>query len=157
MIDVTVPNTERLEVDLNLTRARLLADLKREITRAAIDVQAEVKANKLTGQALNVRSGRLRRSINYRTKETSTGVEATVGTNVEYARVHEFGFRGTVSVKDHMRKSKNGMRSMVRSHLRRVDLPERSFLRSTLREMRGEIESRIAQAIGQAIAKGGIR
>lgn len=150
MIEVTVPNTEQLQRDLGITRARLLADLKREITRVAVDVTAHVKGNKLSGQVLNVQTGRLRRSVNYRVTETSTGIEARVGTNVEYARIHEFGFKGTVNVREHMRNGKQAY--TVRAHTRRVNLPQRSFLRSSLSDMRQDIDSRIARVVGQSIA-----
>lgn len=152
MIDVTVPNVDQLRTDLGITRANMLAALKTEIRRIAVDVSAHVKDKKLSGQALNVQSGRLRRSINFRVAESSTGVEAKVGTNVEYGRVHEFGFSGTVNVKEHMRRAQTAY--MVRAHTRRVNLPERSFLRSTLSEMRSEIDQRIARVVAQAIASG---
>lgn len=181
MIEVTVPNAEQLRQDLGITRARLLADIKREITRVAVDVTAHVKDQKLSGQALKVQTGRLRRSINYRVTESGTGVEARVGTNVEYARIHEFGFKGTVNVKESIRNKKltvkvrgqatydeNGkmrlgrLRKMdligdaytVRAHTRRVNLPERSFLRSSMSDMRQDIEQRIARVVGQSIAGG---
>lgn len=152
MIEVTVPNADKLRTDLGIARARLLADLKTEITRIAVDVSAHVKDKKLSGQALKVQSGRLRRSINFRVAESSTGVEAKVGTNVEYGRVHEFGFSGTVNVKEHMRKGKQAFK--VSAHTRRVNLPERSFLRSTMTDMRAGIDQRIARVVGQSIAKG---
>lgn len=152
MIQVTVPSTEKLESDLGITRAKMLAALKREITRIAIDVTATVKDKKLSGQVLKVQSGRLRRSINYRVTEGATGIEAKVGTNVEYARVHEFGFKGTVTVREHMRKAKSAYK--VRQHTRKVNLPERSFLRSTLSEMRPEIDARIARVVAGALARG---
>lgn len=152
MIEVTVPNTEQLQRDLGITRARLLADLKREVTRVAVDLTAHVKGNKLSGQVLNVQTGRLRRSINYKLTETGTGIEARVGTNVEYARIHEFGFSGTVKVREHMRKAKEAYK--VRAHTRRVKLPERSFLRSSLQDMRQDIDQRIARVVGQSIARG---
>lgn len=152
MIEVTVPNRDQLERDLNVTRAKMLGDLKKEITRIAIEVTAHVKDQKLSGQALKVRSGRLRRSINYKVSESDTNIEATVGTNVEYARVHEFGFKGTVGVREYMRGKKEKFK--VRAHSRRVNLPERSFLRSALDDKRRDIDSRIAAVVGQAIAGG---
>ena len=151
MIEVTIPNAQRLQTDLGLTRARLLADIKREIRRVAIDVLAHVKDKKLSGQVLKVQTGRLRRSINQRVTESDTGIEAKVGTNVEYARVHEFGFKGTVNVKEHMR-----LGNKVRAHSRKVNLPERSFLRSSLQDMQRDIDQRIARVVGQSIA-GGVR
>lgn len=152
MIEVTVPNADQLKRDLGITRDRLLADIKAEIRRVSIDVLALVKDQKLSGQVLKVQTGRLRRSINQRVKESETGIEALVGTNVSYGRVHEFGFTGTVNVKEHMRKGKQAY--TVRAHTRNVNLPERSFLRSSLNDMRQDIDQRIARVVGQSIAKG---
>ena len=152
MIQVTVPGTERLETDLGLTRAHLLIALRTEIQRIAVDVTAHVKDQKLSGQVLKVQTGRLRRSINFRVTESATGVQATVGTNVEYARIHEFGFRGSVNIKAHLRKLKSGKKAAVRAHSRNVNLPERSFLRSTMREMQSGIDQRIARVVAQSIA-----
>lgn len=161
MIEVTVPDEEKLAVSLNLTRAKLLADLKREVKRVATDVSARTKDQKLSGQVLKVQSGRLRRSINYRTDETETGIEALVGTNVSYGRAHEFGFSGSVTVKAHLRtvrqafgrKLRSAKKVEVRTHSRNVNLPERSFLRSSLREMRSEIDSRIARVVADSIVR----
>lgn len=161
MIEVTVPDAEKLERDLGMTRAQLLADLKREVRKVATDVSATVKDRKLSGQVLKVQTGRLRRSVNYRTTETETGIEALVGTNVSYGRAHEFGFSGEVGVKAHLRrvkqafgrKLKKAKQVSVRAHSRTVNLPERSFLRSSLREMRTEIDSRIARVVADSIAR----
>jgi phage gpG-like protein len=154
VIEVIVPDTAKLERDLGVKRSQMLAALKTEITRIAVDVTATVKGEKLSGQALKVQSGRLRRSINYRVATSDTGVDAKVGTNVEYARVHEFGFKGAVNVREHIRKAKGKTQAMVRAHTRNVNMPERSFLRSTLREMKGDIDSRIARVVAQSIARG---
>ncbi|MEN9885530.1 MAG: hypothetical protein RL758_108 [Pseudomonadota bacterium] len=180
MIEVSIPNAKKLETQLNVVRRWLFADVKKEIRTVAIELTARIKRNKLSGNPLKVQTGRLRRSINYRMTDTETGVEARVGTNVEYARIHEFGFNGTVNVKESIRNKKltvkvrgqatydkNGkmrlgrLRKMeligdaytVRAHTRRVNMPARSFLRSSMNEMRSEIKSRVAQAVGNALAK----
>lgn len=153
MIEVTLPNQEQLANDLNVVRANLLSALKTELTKASFDVSAHVKDQKLSGQVLKVKSGRLRRSINAKpVRETDTGVEALVGTNVEYARIHEFGFKGSVNVREYMRQSKDKFKVRVRAHARKLNLPERSFLRSSLADMRQDIDSRIAAVVGKAIA-----
>jgi hypothetical protein len=76
---------------------------------------------------------------------------------VKYGRAHEYGFQGTVSVKEHLRTIKQAFGKTlaspktisVRGHSANVNLPERSFLRSALRELadagviRAEYESAI--------------
>lgn len=124
--------------------------LKEGIGRAALLVQARTKT-KLSGEVLNVRTGRLRRSINEAVTEEPSRVVGSVGTNVEYARVHELGFDGVVSVREQLRISKRGKAFTVRAHERHVHLPERSFLRSSLHELAPEIRGEFEAAVQRAV------
>ena len=130
---------------------KLREQLKAGVGRAALLVQIQTKEAKLSGQVLNVRTGRLRRSINVKTSETATAVSASVGTNVAYARVHEYGFQGTVSVREHLATSKLGNKFTVRGHNRNVNVPEKSFLRSALADMAPQIRVEFEQAIQRAM------
>lgn len=125
------------------------------VTKLTLKLARRVKEQKLTGQVLRVRTGRLRRSITSRvTGEGGTRVEGTVGTNVSYARSHEYGFTGAVGVKAHLRMMKKAFgRSIsptqvqVRAHTRNVTYPERSFLRSALKDMTPEIMQALSSAV----------
>jgi len=66
------------------------------LTAAALIVKRRIKEN-LTGRLLNVRSGRLRSSIAHRIEEADGEITAKIGTNVKYARIHEYG--GTIRPK----------------------------------------------------------
>jgi len=153
---VTIPSSSVL-LKLPTFQARMHARLTKVTQRLAIMLQRYVKESKLTGQVLHVRTGTLRRSINQRVDpQKNVGY---VGTNVRYGAIHEFGFRGTVTVKEHMRQmratgrwslgSEKGTRWLrgkkigepfsVRAHTREVNLPMRSFLRSALEDKRAEI------------------
>ena len=165
-------NDESLKARLAGYPARLQASVLRVVQRLAIEVQRSVKSDKLSGQALHVRTGTLRRSINQEVTASGGAVTAVVGTNVRYAKVHEFGFDGNVSVKAHVRRnaqqlkaalrtrkdgsayySRNGMRDgsvPVRAHTRHMVVPERSFLRSTLREFKPKIVAEIEAAAKEA-------
>lgn len=127
--------------------ATLQRGLVRGITRAALRVQSRTKAQKLSGQVLNVRTGRLRRSINYRVEQQPQQVTGIVGTNVEYAGVHEFGFSGTVTIREHLRRTKSGRMATVRAHSAVRNLPARSFLRSSLRDLQPEIRAEIEASV----------
>lgn len=59
----------------------------------------KTKRNK--GRSILVDTGRLKRSIK---PKKATWNEIIVGTDVEYASIHNNGFRGTVNVKAHRRK-----------------------------------------------------
>lgn len=131
------------------------AALAREVQRIALDLLSSVKADKLSGQVLNVRTGRLRRSINQRVEVDGDAAHGFVGTNVEYARYHEFGFSGTEDVRSYFRKCKSGKVTRVRAHTRTVDYPEHSFLRSALAGMQDEIKDRLRSSLRDALKSEG--
>lgn len=136
-------------------------EIQKGIGRVTLKLLTRVKAQKLTGQALNVRTGRLRRSITQRIEAGADEISGIVGTNVEYAAIHEYGFKGAVSVKQHLRLVKEAFGrplkspvwSTVRAHSVNVNMPERSFLRSALADLKssGEIEAEIDAAIARAV------
>jgi phage gpG-like protein len=130
--------------------ARILAMLARTVTRLGIELQRHVKADYLTGQALHVRSGRLRRGVNEKTVVGGTLVTATVGDNVSYARVHELGFQGSEEVKAHVRKTAHGV-AQVRAFTRQANIPARPFLAPALADMREKILSKIGAAVKAGI------
>jgi phage gpG-like protein len=74
--------------------------------------------------SLLVVTGSLRRSI--QATETATGVRFT--SNQPYATLHNEGGKGTVTVRQHYRKSKKGNTYAVRQHLRTVNMPQRQFV-----------------------------
>lgn len=110
--------------------------------------QRRAKNGRNKGRAILVQSGRLRRSIRI---TRISGLTVTIGSDVPYARAHNEGFRGTVSVKAHRRNKygkekvgsgkftkagKERMKTvqrkigdgMVKAHTRRVNLPRRQFM-----------------------------
>jgi phage gpG-like protein len=138
---------------------RMQTEIQSVINRIIIELMAKVKGQKLSGEVLNVVTGRLRRSINSRLFGAGTAkIEGHVGTNVVYARPHEMGFSGSENVKAHLRTIKQAWGHplaeprtvMVSSHSRNVNIPEKSFLRSALREMEPQIRDQIAAAVKRA-------
>jgi phage gpG-like protein len=137
----------------------------REQLFEAIDKLSKTLTNKtkakLSGAVLTRRTGMLRRSITPAVISGGDTVTGVVSTAVKYARIHEYGFNGTESVKSHLRTIKQAFgRSIipvtfeVAAHTRHVNMPERSFLRSTLNEMEtsGAIRKGIARAVRKATA-----
>jgi len=132
----------------NLLSSQMIERLRKVVAKLAVELVAKVKSEKLSDQVLHVRTGRLRRSITFRLNNSMPNTAtATVGTNVSYARIHEYGFKGPVNVRTYMRKAANGGEVVVKAHVRNVNMPERSFLRSALGEMKGEIMQRMNDAI----------
>lgn len=145
------------------------AVLKLEVGQLAGQLSRHVKADKLTGQVLHVQTGRLRRSITYKVETEPGSIWGLVGTNVVYARAHEFGvdkFK-VVTVHEYLRRTvssgvgtwrkKHGMSvpmATVHSFQRHqhIKLPERSFLRTALADMAPEIRVQMEQSIRKAVA-----
>lgn len=157
MIGGYVSGDAAVSADLRALPARARAGLAKGLGRIALRLQAKVQREKLTGQVLKVQTGTLRRSVEQVVKDSGENVLAVVSSNVKYARIHEYGFTGTASVKGHIRTIKQAFgksiaptQVSVSSHSRRVDHPERSFLRSSLRELdsAGVIKEEITKAIG---------
>lgn len=136
-------------------------EIQKGVGRLALKLLNRVKAQKLSGQVLNVRTGRLRRSITQRVESSADEISGIVGTNVGYAAIHEYGFKGSVTVKQHLRQItqafgrplKSPVTATVRAHGKNVSLPARSFLRSALADMKnaGVIKAEIDDAIARAI------
>ena len=84
----------------------------RALSKAAMIVVGDIQANRLRGQVLNVRSGRLIGSITHEAKLTPTGAVAKVGTNVWYGRMWELG--EGVPAREFIRPSIKAKQSRVR-------------------------------------------
>lgn len=174
---IVAVDTSRLDDKLKRVPRAIEAMVYRTVQRLAIDLQGYVKADKLSGQVLHVRTGTLRRSINQEVQQSGSVIKGIVGTNVKYARIHEYGFAGEMTVKEHLRRRKetiladikqygaeigklSGLRNIhstgemftVRAHMRHVNLPERSFLRSALKDFEPKIIQQLkAAATGETL------
>lgn len=158
MIDATIRGESQLRDFFRRAPAQIRAGMIRILDRAGVRLAARMKT-KLSGEVLNVRTGRLRRSITSSGRVTTDGYAVTVGTNVVYASVHEFGFTGNVVVPAHLRLVRkawgrpvtNPTQHMVRAHTMRMRLPERSFARSSLAEQEAIINADIDRFLVQTL------
>ena len=75
--------------------------------------------------------------------------------DVKYAAIHEFGYVGVEHVRAHIRRitSAAGKEIVqnVREFDRQMDMPERSFLRSSLAEMHDMITQGLQDAVRTAV------
>lgn len=131
------------------------AELVKAMGRITLKLMRESVQNKLSGQVLKRRTGTLARSVTQSPRTFAVG-ETVVGSvgvadiagkggraPVKYGRAHEYGFSGTVPVKEHLRLVKQAfgkplkspVRATVRAHSATRNLPERSFLRSALKAL----------------------
>ena len=107
------------------------------------------------GQTLSDR-GDLKNSINKR----ATSRQVEVGTNKEYAAVHQFGFAGTVNIPAHQRiihqafgrKLKFPVAVNVKAHSIHQEMPARPFLgisAANEKELLAEIDNWLARRIAK--------
>ena len=130
------------------------------IAHLGIELRRHVQQDKLSGQVLRSRTGSLRSSVSLQVDQSGGAVTASVFTDSRYAGAQEYGFAGTVSVRASLRRIREAFGRpiaekaiSVRAYDRRMDLPERSFLRSALEDIapaiRDEVEAALAEAVSQ--------
>jgi phage gpG-like protein len=151
-VSITVVGDKEVIERFRALPERTRAALGDSVGRLALLLQRRVM-QKLSGQVLNVKTGRLRRSIDQVVLRDEAQVVGVVSTNVKYARVHEYGFTGTVNVRDHLRQVKQAFGRpiaaravMVKAHTRKANVPEKSFLRSALADMKPQIIEEMRRA-----------
>lgn len=175
MIDIEFDGSKavaKLESYPDRVKAELVVGVGR-ITKKLVRL---IVQNKLAGQVLKVRTGRLRRGVGDDVQAQGNSVVGVVSDPVEYAARHEYGFTGTENVREHLRRSRaqfslrkvgkggfetKGSRSkwsgkgdiLVRAHTRHVDYPPHSFLRTGLADLmaQGVLEEEIDAALRRAL------
>jgi len=149
MITATLVGRDRLIAKIDRLRPALRRELENEVQRLAFELSAKVKGGPLSGGVLNVKTGRLRRSITTRLESNPLSIIGVVGTNVDYGAFHEYGFKGSVNVRAHSRRTNGGV-ARVRAHSRRMDYAGKPFLKPSLEAMRERITDRLSAALNRA-------
>lgn len=160
MITAYLVGDEQLLKRLHALPDAINSGLLSGITQLGIELQREVQQGKLSGQVLRSRTGLLKSSIDLRVDQSGSAITASVFTDNRYAGVQEYGFAGTVSVRASLRRIREAFGRPiaektinVRAYDHRMNLPERSFLRSALEDMapaiRHEVEAALAEAVSQ--------
>ena len=162
MITAVLVGDRDLIARLNAMQPALQANLGRAMTRLWLAMIRKVQAEKLSGQVLKVRTGSLRSSISggqgvSRIEQSASSITAIVGTNIKYAGIHEFGgtqpARTIVPVKARALAFdwKGQQRFYRRVQRPAVKYPERSFLRSSLRDMEPQIRAELEAAVRSTV------
>jgi phage gpG-like protein len=166
MIKATLVGDDKLKAWLETAYPRIKGELNQSMARLVITLTRKVKEEKLHGQVLKNRSGKLWRSITPLVRWNDISLTGKVGTNTEYAAIHEYGGQ----TKAHMIMPKKGRALAFRASwgpgqgkggltvLRSVShpgskIPERSFLRTALNEMEPEIRAKFEDALLQVIRR----
>lgn len=132
---------------------RLIAALVRANKRSSSILLGEVKSN-LANKILNRITGTLIRS--WAMKPTEVGehtIEGGIGSKLEYAAYHEYGFRGTVTVKRHDRTVVYGRHVepfSVGPYTRDVSYKGRPYVRPAAKAKQREIEDEHKHAVEEA-------
>src|SRR5260370_1267916 len=158
MLNIQIVGDKELIARLDAMPAQIRAALVRKVTALALLLEAKVKGDKLSGQVLNVVSGALRRSIFNEVQQSDTAVTGKVASSgdVKYAAIHEFG--GTINVPEISAKGKALAFMMggkqvffkkVAAHT--ITMPERSFMRSSLKDMESQIREGLTEAVREGL------
>lgn len=131
--------------------AAVRANVGRTIRMLGLSLERRVKLQKLAGQVLNRRTGRLVRSVNTRFRETQDRFESSTGTALSYGRAWELGFvRPAVEIRARFKQAlywsgaSHPVR-VVRQPARKV--AARPWLRPALNEMRPEVKRELTLAL----------
>src|SRR5882672_719573 len=143
MITVELVGDKELIASLGARGEKVKREVVKAITGDTLKLEAKIKA-KLSGDVLNVVSGNLRASIHSVLPVEQGGglVRGTVGQSgdVKYGRIHEYGGKTSAHV---IEAKGNALAFMWKGNqvfFKRVNhpgsvMPQRSFMRSSLREM----------------------
>ena len=124
------------------------------LQEGAYNIQEWIMSRRLAGPRptyLGVITGNLSSSIAVgRTEKITGGYEVKIGTNVVYAAIHEFGFKGPIDIKSFIRGT-----SRVSAHTRKMNMPARPFMRPGLEDKENQrfVLDRLQKRIEEAVNK----
>jgi phage gpG-like protein len=150
MISLQQVGAEQVVIFLKGTPEKLQGGMQRAFARIAIRLQQYIVQQKLSGQVLHHKSGKLASSVIQRVETTEGRIAAIVqagGLAVSYAGVHEYG--GTFQIPEHLSVSRSGKQFTVHAHS--ATYPERSYMRTSLDENTDMFLEEVSKAIGDAL------
>ena len=163
LFNVTLVGDSDLVARLSSMPTQVAAALRSKIEVLTIQLQAHIVRDKLHGQVLHQRSGQLARSIQRRVDATVLAVYGFVFSagDVKYAGIHEFG--GKTPAHDIYPKKAQALAFAMGGktvfakvvHHPGSQMPERSFMRSSLADMKGDITEQLKET-AFAAAQGSI-
>lgn len=150
-----------VQIQLNEENNRIKKEIRKTITALTLKLQRTIQEDMLSGQRLNVQSGRLRGSLVSRISESAEmfeGIVSAGGAHVKYAFIHEFGLAAAVNIKSHLRHIKQAFGKpitpkdvLVKAHSRTVNFKERRFMRDSLDEIGKTVPKNIEKAIERGL------
>lgn len=143
------------------SKEKLMLDLFKASDDFGTDAVSIAKRSYLKGprpEHLDIKTGRLSSSIDSKVTRKGPVIETVIGTNVEYARIHEYGGVVRPTLTDKMRefawamffKTKDdkwkGLALSSKSRLR-IKIPPRPFLRPALQDAMPEFQDNIRRIL----------
>lgn len=167
IINVTITGASQLIGRVKGLPRAIEQALALKVKMLALKLEALVKTGKLNGQVLNRITGALARSIHNDVVQKGAVVVGRVFSSgdVKYAGIHEYGGTinhpgGTAYIMNPKKaqtmmfvSNKNATGGMPRTKPHQINIPERSFLRSSLNQMSQEISLGMKKAVVGAIQK----
>ena len=170
MISATIVGDRELIARIGAMPRVVHDELVTEVRRLGFKLQALVQTNYLTGQVLKVRTGRLKSSITQGAKDSrsrfsDSGTEILyyVGTNVEYAAIHEYGGvikhpGGTAYIPQPggawwVRNDNPLAAKLPRTKAHDITMPKRPYLAPALASMKQEIIDGMQAALKRGMEK----
>lgn len=152
MITVDI-NTAQAVSEIRARTSQILQAVRLKMNGLMIALQAHIVGDKLSGQVLKHRSGKLANSIRVNTAEiageTVTASVQGAGGPAFYGRLHEFGTSNSYRIVPVNKKALSflldGKQVIVRSVIH-PPIKERSFMRTSFAEMQGRIVEGVRQA-----------
>ena len=162
IVNVTITGDKKLLSSLSSLPAIIQQALYIKTVTLALKLENLVKTGKLNGQVLNRITGALSRSIHHSVKVENGAVVGSVFSagDVKYAAIHEYG--GVTPPHIILPKkaqvlafmgSGGGMVFTKKVNHPGSKMPERSFLRSSLKDMSTEISTGLKKSVVDAIKR----
>ena len=166
MIGIQITGAERVIAMLGAAPAKIEAAAKSSLDAWAVELAGYIQANKLSGDPLHRRSGRLSASVHPLMSQTGDSVSggAGGGAGVPYAKIHEFG--GTINHPGGTAYFMDGNAGravfvsnasaladrLPRTRPHAIPMPERSYMRSGFEERAPSGIEQLRAAVKAAIA-----
>lgn len=159
MITMKIAGDQELAASLRAAPGKALAAGSSALNIWATELAGYIKVEKLSGNPLHRRSGRLSASVHPVVVEQGDTVSggAAAGAGVPYAKIHEFG--GLIPA--HVVVAKNAQALAIplpggtifrkSASIPDVQMPERSYMRSSLREEGPDGIAQLKAAVMEAV------
>lgn len=162
IVNIVVNGDKEVIAKFKSMPAAVHAALLQKVYELSLKLEAHVKKNKLSGQVLGRKSGRLIRSIGSKVLQTPQSVFGIVfqSSDVPYGAIHEYGGKtGAHLIVPKKAKvlafaGKGGGQVFARKvNHPGSTFPERSYMRSSLRDLSTEISTGMKEAIVRGAQK----